>query len=148
MGRPRTLHSHSREFFALTEDLLTVPAQTRECPSLSSAFTVRAGMYHFWARYRKTVEDCGFRPPDLETLAQSLQAAGKLHEGGDGALIRALYRVACNTSISVEGKGTVRFHPKSESSVSRILSQAMTLPPEPVGDGGAGLLAQLERKLD
>lgn len=149
MPRPRTLDAHPREFFAFTEELLTLPTRTVECggPGPRRAFALRAGMYHFWSRLRAEVEARNFSPPELEALARQLSTAGKLPDNADAALIRALYRVAANTSISIEGTATVRFQPKSSTSLASILAENLTVPAEPV-EGGTALLAELERKLD
>jgi len=147
MPRPRTLDAHPREFFAFTEELLTVPSRTVDCggPGPRKAFALRAGMYHFWSKLRRAVEDAGHRPDEMNTIADHLKAAGKLPDSADGALIRAMYRVAANTSISIEGVATVRFQPKSQTSLAAVLAENLSTPAEPVADGGAGLLEELER---
>src|SRR6267378_742771 len=147
MPRPRTLDAHPREFFAFTEDLLTTPSRTVDCggPGPRRAFALRAGMYHFWAKLRRAVEEAGHRPDEMDALARGLATAGKLADNADGTLIRALYRVAANTSISIEGVGTVRFQPKSQTSLAAVLAENLAQPAEPLADGGAGLLAELER---
>ncbi len=147
MPRPRTLDAHPREFFAFTEELLTVPTRTVECGGTGprKAFALRAGMYHFWARLRAEVETRNFNLPELDTLAGMLAAGGKLPDNADGRLVRALYRVAANTSISIEGVSTVRFQPKSSTSLATILGENLAAPAEPLADGGAGLLDELER---
>jgi hypothetical protein len=102
-------------------------------------------MYHFWARLRRTVEEGGHRPDAMDELARGLSAAGKLPDSADGALIRAMYRVAANTTISIEGTSTVRFQPKSATSLASILAENLSVPAEPAADGGAALLSELER---
>jgi len=147
MPRPRTLDAHPQEFFAFTEELLTVPSRTVDCggPGPRKAFALRAGMYHFWARLRAEVEARKFNLEDLDALASMLVAGGKLPDSADGRLLRALYRVASNTSISIEGTATVRFQPKSQTSLAAVLAENLATPAEPLADGGAGLLAELER---
>lgn len=153
MTRPRTLASHPREFFAFTEELLTHPTRTVDCggPGPRQAFALRAGMYHFWARLRREVEETGHRPDQLDDLANQLALAGKVGSVADGTLIRALYRIAANTAISIEsaaGRNVVRFQPKSATGLAMLLSENLSAPPEPLSDGGAGLLAELEHGRD
>lgn len=153
MTRPRTLASHPREFFAFTEELLTHPARTVDCggPDPRQAFALRAGMYHFWARLRREVEETGHRPDQLDDLAARLALAGKVGDLADGALIRALYRIAANTSVSIDstgGRNVVRFQPKSVTGLGALLAENLSAPPEPLSDGGASLLAELEHGPD
>jgi hypothetical protein len=147
MPRPRTLDAHPREFFAFTEELLTVPSRTVDCggPGPRKAFALRAGMYHFWARLRTEIEARQFNLTELDALAGMLVAGGKVPDSADGRLLRALYRVASNTSISIEGTATVRFQPKSQISLAAVLAENLAVPAAPLADGGAGLLAELER---
>lgn len=155
MPRPRTLDAHPREFFAFTEELLTLPTRTVGCgeggQGSARALALRAGMYHFWAKLRRTVEEAEFRPDRLEALAQALIASGKLPDHADAALIRALFRIAANTALSIvceEGtpaRWFLRFLPKSSTSLASLLGENLTAPAEPLADGGAGLLAELER---
>ena len=156
MPRPRTLDAHPREFFAFTEELLTVPVRTVGCGDgrvgSAKALALRAGMYHFWAKLRTVVEEAEFRPDKLEVLAQALIASGKLPDTADATLLRALFRVAANTALSIhceEGQPArwfLRFIPKSSTSLAALLGENLTAPTEPTADGGAGLLAELERE--
>jgi hypothetical protein len=57
-----------------------------------------------------------------------------------------MYRIAANTTISIEGTSSVRFQPKSATSLASILAENLSVPAEPVEDGGAALLSELERK--
>lgn len=154
MTRPRTLASHPREFFAFTEELLVHPTRTVDCggPGPRQAFALRAGMYHFWARLRREVEETGHRPDQLDDLANRLALAGKISDlRADGALVRALYRIAANTSISIDllaGRNVVRFQPKSVTGLGALLAENLSAPPEPLSDGGASLLAELEHGPD
>lgn len=160
MPRPRTLDAHPREFFALTEDLLVTPARIIPCGEgkvgARRAQALRAGMYHFWAKLRQAVEDEGFRPDKLETIALALRASGKLPDHADGALVRAMFRIAANTALSIDclegspAQWSVRFLSKSETSVASLIADSLAAPPD-LGDGGAALLSELERassKLD
>lgn len=160
MPRPRTLDAHPREFFAFTEELLTQPARTIPCGegAIGSrrAQSLRSGMYHFWSRFRKTVEDFGFRPEEMNLLAWRLKAAGKLPDHADGALIRAMFRIAANTALSLEctqsaggpAEWSVRFLSKSSTALAALLAENMATPTEPAV-ASAGLLALLnETKLD
>jgi hypothetical protein len=155
MPRPRTLDAHPREFFALTEELLTTPTRTVDCggPGPRGAFALRAGAYHFWSRLRREVEESGLRPDKLDELARRLSAAGKLPDSADGTLMRALYRVASNTSIGRPyPDGAVfkmTFFPKSHTSLAAMLAENLARPDEPAGDDGSELLRQIEQtKLD
>jgi hypothetical protein len=144
MPRPRRLDAHAREFFAFTEELLTTPERTIDCGTLRKAFALRASTYHFWATFRRVVEEGRHRPAEMDSLAWGLVNAGKLRDGSDGSTIRALYRVAANTSIVIEGTADVRFIPKSATTLASILAENLARPPEPL-DGGAGLLAELTK---
>lgn len=150
MPRPRTLDAHPREFFALTEELLIHPTRTVNCggPGPRGAFSLRAGAYHFWSRLRREVEETGLRPEALDGLARRLGAAGKLPDSADGPLMRALYRIASNTSIGTpypDGEvWKLTFFPKSHTSLAAILAENLAAPALPSGDGGAALLAGLE----
>lgn len=151
MPRPRTLDAHPREFFAFTEELLTHPSKTIDCggPGPRRAFALRASMYHFWARLRKVIDDSGHQPAAMDLLAFGLRNAGKLPDNADGALIRALYRVAANTAISIDtpslGVNVVRFQPRSTTGLAALLAQNLTTPPDSLVDGGASLLAELDK---
>jgi hypothetical protein len=154
MTRPRTLDAHPREFFALTEELLVTPTRTIDCggPGPRGAFALRAGAYHFWSRLRREIEDTGMRPDALDEMAFRLRAAAKLKDTADGALLRALYRIASNTSIGTpypDGPSwKLTFFPKSHGTLAGILAENLAAPALPEGDGGAGLLAELERKTE
>lgn len=154
MPRPRSLDAHPREFFAFTEELLTHPSKTVDCggPGPRRAFALRASIYHFWSRLRRVVDDSGHQPAALDLLAFGLRNAGKLPDNANGSLIRALYRVAANTAISIdtpaEGVNVVRFQPRSTTGLAALLAENMTTPPEPVAMSGSALLAELELDKD
>lgn len=151
MPRPRSLSGHAREFFAFTEELLASGgAKSIDCgpgeEGRTQAFVLRAGMYHFWAKLRKEIEATRFNPAALDELAQSLIAAGKLRDMARGFDLRALYRVAANSTISIDGDTVVKFSQKGTTKLAQLLASSLTtLPTSPVEDHGASLLRELDK---